>query len=444
MINLNIKTRNLSECQTLQYFNSNKIMNVKENDYLDIKDLENIYNYLYENNFHNILIKGKESFLNLIENEIQEVINYHFDEEHINNSIFRNSINKLKKDIENKYLKDFSFLNEQYNKNINELKEEERKYIYNFLQHCVNSKDIAYHLCSPNKKGKFILVSDNNFNDSTENSKTSKYAICLGCKQCFNSSCIYTICISCNKQYYTKIMKENEDSNIVLATWEKYHCGGTLTDQIMKCIKCKKELYLNLITNRLICLNKDCNFESKPKSILWTCTFCSKEFRSNAKVYNPLEFQIIKKAINFALLMKLKASPSLLPCCKKDINDLIFYHKEECKGILYKGYLKGKIILVCKKCHAMNFLDKFNWICPLCGKKFHSYNTNSTNSFKYNRLNYSHEKIKIKNTNNNSELNSKNKMLSRIILKREYSISSLKDNKEIKNEFDFKDKNVDK
>ena len=435
-MNRNIKTRNSSETQTIQYFNSTQIIKVKENDCLDIKDLENIYNYLYENNFHNILIKGKTSFLNLIENEIQEIIKYHFDADYTNNPIFQKSINKMQKEIENKYIKDFSFLNEQYNKNINEYKENERKYIDKFLQHCANTNDIAYHLCSPNKKGKFILVSENNFNDILENSKKSKYAICLGCKQCYNSSCIYSICISCNKQYYTSLMNENEDNNIVLATWDKYHCGGTLTDLIMKCIKCKRELYLNLTTNKLLCLNKDCNFESKPKSIIWKCTFCSKEFRSNAKVYNPLEFQLIKKAINFTLLMKIKASPSLLPCCKKDIKELEFYHKEECKGILYKGYLNGKIILVCKKCHAMNFLEKFNWICPLCGKKFHSYNTNSSSSFKYNRINYSHEKIKA-NLNNN-DLNHKNKILSRIILKREYSISSLKENK---NEFDTKDKN---
>ena len=435
-MNRNIKTRNLSETQTIQYFNSTQIIKVKENDCLDIKDLENIYNYLYENNFHNILIKGKTSFLKLIENEIQEIIKYHFDADYTNNPIFQKSINKMQKEIENKYIKDFSFLNEQYNKNINEYKENERKYIDKFLQHCANTNDIAYHLCSPNKKGKFILVSENNFNDILENSKKSKYAICLGCKQCYNSSCIYSICISCNKQYYTSLMNENEDNNIVLATWDKYHCGGTLTDLIMKCIKCKRELYLNLTTNKLLCLNKDCNFESKPKSIIWKCTFCSKEFRSNAKVYNPLEFQLIKKAINFTLLMKIKASPSLLPCCKKDIKELEFYHKEECKGILYKGYLNGKIILVCKKCHAMNFLEKFNWICPLCGKKFHSYNTNSSSSFKYNRINYSHEKIKA-NLNNN-DLNHKNKILSRIILKREYSISSLKENK---NEFDTKDKN---
>ena len=435
-MNRNIKTRNSSETQTIQYFNSTQIIKVKENDCLDIKDLENIYNYLYENNFHNILIKGKTSFLNLIENEIQEIIKYHFDADYTNNPIFQKSINKMQKEIENKYIKDFSFLNEQYNKNINEYKENERKYIDKFLQHCANTNDIAYHLCSPNKKGKFILVSENNFNDILENSKKSKYAICLGCKQCYNSSCIYSICISCNKQYYTSLMNENEDNNIVLATWDKYHCGGTLTDLIMKCIKCKRELYLNLTTNKLLCLNKDCNFESKPKSIIWKCTFCSKEFRSNAKVYNPLEFQLIKKAINFTLLMKIKASPSLLPCCKKDIKELEFYHKEECKGILYKGYLNGKIILVCKKCHAMNFMEKFNWICPLCGKKFHSYNTNSSSSFKYNRINYSHEKIKA-NLNNN-DLYHKNKILSRIILKREYSISSLKENK---NEFDTKDKN---
>ena len=74
MINRNIKPRNLTESQTIQYLNSTQIMNIKENDSLDIKDLENIYNYLYENNFHNILIKGKASFLNLIENDIQEVL----------------------------------------------------------------------------------------------------------------------------------------------------------------------------------------------------------------------------------------------------------------------------------------------------------------------------------------------------------------------------------
>ena len=409
------KTRNFSATQTIQCFNSTQMFKTKENERLVIDDLEHIYNYLYEDNFQNILIKGKISFLNLIENKIQEIISYHFDEEYINSPFFRRTINKFKKEIENKYLKDYSFLNEQYKKNINEFKDNERTYVFKFFQHCANIKDCAYHPCSTNKKGKFILVSN-----PLNNSQETKYVICFECKQCYKSSCFYTICLSCNKEYYSSISDDNIDNNIVLATWEKYHCGGTLTDQIMKCIKCKKELYLNLITNKLICLNKNCNFEAKPHSILWKCTFCSKDFRSKAKAYNPLELQIIKKAINYALLMKLKASPFILPCCKKEINDLVFYHKEECKGILFKGYLKGKEILVCKKCHAMNFIDKFSWVCPLCGKKFHSHHSKSVNPYK-------------KNNNNNyiiekqGEIN--NKIPTRLFLKKEYSNSSLKENK---------------
>ena len=40
----------------------------------------------------------------------------------------------------------------------------------------------------------------------------------------------------------------------------------------------------------------------------------------------------MKKAINIALIMRIKAYPKILPCCKKDTKNLTFYHKEECKG----------------------------------------------------------------------------------------------------------------
>ena len=417
-MNRNIKTRNFSANQTIQSFKSNQMLRIKDNEKINFEDLEHIYNYFYEDNFHNILIKSKFTFLNSIENRIQEVVRYNFDDSYINSSIFRRNINKYKRNIENKYLNDFTLLTEQYSKNISKLNDNERTYIYNYIPHCINSKDCAFHPCSSNKKGKFILVSENQ-NKFRLSTQLTTYVICLNCKQCYKSTCFYSICLSCNKEYYSSIINDNSDNNIVLATWEKYHCGGILTDQIMKCIKCKKELYLNLTTNKLICLNKNCNFESKSKSILWKCIFCSKEFRAKAKVYNPLELQIIKNSINYTLLMKLKASPLVLPCCKKETNDLVFYHKEECKGILFKGYLKGKEILVCKKCHAMNFMDKFNWICPLCGKKFHSHHSYSRNPLIKNENNEEKDKER------NKEINNKNKMPTRIFLKREYSESSL-------------------
>ena len=381
-----IKTRNFSATQTLKYFNSSQNMKANDVEKLKLEDIKYIYNFLYEDNFENILIQSKENFINKIEFHINEIINYHFDDIYTNTTFFQQTLNKFKNEIETKYSYDFSLLNEQYLINKNNLKEKERKYLSHFLKHCINTRDQAYHLCPNNKKGKFIIVKDTN-NKLKNKSSEIKYVICFDCKQCYPSSCISMICTPCNYKYLSSILKENEDENIVLATWEKYHCVSSLQDQVMKCIKCKKELYLNLSTNKLICQNKLCNFESKPNAILWKCSFCSSDFRSKVKVYNPLEFQKMKKAINNALLMKIKANSKILPCCKKDTKDLTFYHKEECKGTLYKGFLGGKEILVCWKCHAMNFIDKFHWICPLCGKKFHIYHASSVSPFKIGKRN---------------------------------------------------------
>ena len=55
------------------------------------------------------------------------------------------------------------------------------------------------------------------------------------------------------------------------------------------------QVYINLSTNILICKNKNCNFSSKPLSILWKCSNCGEDFRSDAKVYNLVELEIIKK-----------------------------------------------------------------------------------------------------------------------------------------------------
>ena len=64
----------------------------------------------------------------------------------------------------------------------------------------------------------------------------------------------------------------------------------------------------------LVCLNFKCNFTSKPERILWTCTVCKTDFRSEAIIYNPLENEIIKKIIRQTLFLKQKAHPNKLPC----------------------------------------------------------------------------------------------------------------------------------
>ena len=130
-------------------------------------------------------------------------------------------------------------------------------------------------------------------------------------------------------------------------------------------------LYLNTKSNRLQCKNKSCNFNETPYNIEWNCNVCNKSFYSNVKIYNPVEVQQIKDIIKLSLLLKKKAHPTNVSCCKNiDVLTQNFYHKKECKGLLYFGEYNSKTIIVCEKCKAINFLAKFIWTCPLCGVRF--------------------------------------------------------------------------
>jgi hypothetical protein len=88
-------------------------------------------------------------------------------------------------------------------------------------------------------------------------------------------------------------------------------------------------------------------------------------------VYNPVEIQQIKDTIKLTLLLKKRAHPTKVTCCK-NINVLteLFFHKKECNGLLYFGEYNNKTIIVCDKCKAINFLLKFIWTCPICGTRF--------------------------------------------------------------------------
>ena len=328
-----------------------------------INNIPEICNSIYEDFFPYILKLSKKQFFERFNKEADEI----FLSSKFNTTENIKLILESKENIIKKYDNDFKYLYEEYQnflKNPNNY-----QFLTHFRKHCVDTDYYALHYCSFLKKGKFIEIKDK----SSEN-KGISYVICESCRQCYLSKFILMLCEHCNRKYFSNILKENEDGNILPATWKKYHCTP-LINAIMKCIKCKSVLYYNLIKKELVCLNKKCNFSSKPESILWVCYTCAQEFRSSAKIYNPLEFQILKKAINYALLKQIRAAPGDLPCrCKKknkNLSKLIFFHKEECKGELYKGILLDKPILVCSKCKAINFEDKFTWICPICNIKFH-------------------------------------------------------------------------
>ena len=325
-----------------------------------IKTVTEICNNIYEDNFPNLLKINKNNFFDNFNKEVDEI----FMSGKYKNTENIKIVLEAKENIMKRYDNDFKFLSEEYQ---NFLKNRKNyKYLAHYRKHCGDTDYYALHYCSSKKKGKFIEIR----NKYIKRNEVS-FVICDGCKQCYLSKFILMLCNHCNKQYYSNTLKEEEDGNLLPATWKKYHCNS-LINEIMKCIKCKCILYINLSTKLLVCLNKKCNFSSKPESLLWTCNICSQEFRSQAKIYNPLEFQILKKSINYALLKQIRAYPKELPCrCTKDISKLIFYHKEECKGELYKGMLIDRPMLVCSRCKAINFEEKFTWICPKCSVKFH-------------------------------------------------------------------------
>ena len=311
------------------------------------KKIEEIYNYIYEDNFFNILIISKIAFLNRIDSKAKEVTEVLLNQNQKKNNA--NIINKIKIDINSRYIEDYSILYQAY-KNIRN-KSGHYNYLSNFRKHCDKTAEYAYHSC---KKGNFQKFYEIKATNKLTNKEEIKYVLCPDCKFCFLSDCIRMVCQECNKEYFSSILPDNQDKNILLATWDKYHCGS-MKNQIMKCIKCKKDLYINLYNNQLLCINKSCNFMSKPLSILWKCSKCGKDFRSKAKVYNPTELRIIQRSINLALLIKKKAYPKELPCCHRNPKEMVFFHKDECKGVLYLGFLLDKEIIICEKCHAINF-----------------------------------------------------------------------------------------
>ena len=273
-------------------------------------------------------------------------------------NIQRESISNIENDYQLHYTKLNQFwINFVKNKKSNNIDNE--MYLSNYRKHCCECNDIALHNCQ-NDSAKFVFVEEKN---------EIKYVICVECQAVFFSDFILCHCSNCNIDFYSSILSKNENKNLLIATWSNYHCEKIINEK-MKCIKCKSDFYLNLETKKLNCLNPKCKFISDPKKILWTCKICKEEFKNDAIIYNPLQYQRIKLIIQQTLNIKHRAHPKKIPCCKLNVFSTEFYHQKDCDGILYEGELDNKIIIVCEKCKAFNFYDKFIWTCPKCNNRF--------------------------------------------------------------------------
>ena len=343
----------------------------------DIKDynnfsekIKNLFLYEIDNIFEDILITNETDFISSIQNGVEMQLTDMYSEYFLNDKnylkIFEQNLNYTK----NYYKKNYNIIKNAknfYESLIFNNTTLEPYYLIRYRKHCCESPMYAHHSCERKKPNKFLIITENieELNEKQE----ILFVYCYLCNKVYKSNYFYAYCIICNTSYFSNILKKDENPNLLPATWSNYHCEQIINDK-MKCIKCKKILYLNLETKMLECQNKNCGFESKPSRILWTCNHCKTEFKSDAIVFNPLELENIKKVVKQTLQTKHKAHPNRMPCCKINTFFTPFYHKKDCPGILYVGDFNNKIIIVCEKCKAINFYDRFIWTCPKCGTRF--------------------------------------------------------------------------
>ena len=387
-----------------------------ENEIMDEKKFEEKINHRfcdqYDENIEDILLLEKDIFLNQIKEGVQLLLEDNYTDYCFSNEKVTKLISKNMEEIEKKYNHHYSIINKawgSYNK-MTKRRTNTENLLTGFRKHCLYTEEFASHNCSPIKEiGKsnschFICVYSADVKHETQ------FVICENCQKVYYSTYILTRCNKCNIEYYTSLLSPEENPDMLIATWEKYHCPQ-LVNEKMKCIKCKEYFYLNMKNGTLTCLNKNCGASFKPSRILWTCTVCKADFKSEVKPYNPLEVTYINKLIEQTILLKHKAHPTKLPCCKLNVFFTDFSHKKDCDGNLYESELNEKIIVVCDKCHAINFFERFIWTCPKCGKKFKdkSYNRNKSNNKNNSNHNSSYNSENQNNSDNNSNKEEKNK-----------------------------------
>ena len=386
-----------------------EIKDTKDLNKIDIKDLYDLYKKEFINSCELILIENQNDFLDNFYDKMNLIIKYEFGE-----NIFEKntSLYLSKKKCENNFVTDIywpmrnSCANsiKKYSAKSNKFKD----YLVNFRPHCIYDQ-IPLHTCG----SKFIQIMD-------ENEKLKKnvlYVVCTGCNKCYYSNCIKMNCHYCQINFYSEIIIF--PNNLFPATWKEYHCNNEnmLINEQMHCINCNHFLYIKN-NNKLYC--KNCKDVFDPMSIIWTCKECEKEFKSEIKIYNPLEFKEIELAKRDAYLYKKIAKPNYLPCnclSKYDIDNYNFVHEQhgKCKGLLFYSFINNNEFLVCSKCNKIYKLSKFYWNCPKCYKQFISNelrfsNYYAKNNFGYNNANknnllYSHIERKINNSNSQKLMN---------------------------------------
>ena len=398
--------------------------------------IENIFSTEFIDVFPDILKIPQLDFINYVITGVKNSLSDLYDIDQIfQNEKFINIFSTCTKNIENKYTKYLNILNDSlefYEKKYRELENSYSEnvdfseyHFSNFRKHCCHTGKVALHKCSETYSYGEYLISC----DTSKKTNNIKFLICSKCHKTYFTNLFKNFCEECNITYYSSILdNKNEGPEYFLATLNPPHCP-VLVNKKLKCIKCKTNyLYINIKNNKLRCLNNKCNFICDPEDIEHTCEVCSIKYKTNIRLYNPLETKHLEDAKKLTLLTKKKAHPIHVLCCNNiNVFNTIFYHNKICRGILYLGELNKNIIIVCQKCKAINFFNRFIWTCPFCGKKLRDPRVgNNERKIKFlinSRENKNHvEKKKIEHKGSKS-------LLSDIMKKRE-CVKTARDRKE--------------
>ena len=388
-----------------------------KDEYNFTKKIEILFEIQFQELFSKILSMPRLDFTKKLKSNISYILSEEYDPKIFQNNNYLSILFKCSQKYNKKYNEIIVPLIEEFEKHENniQLKKANSDYITNFRKHCHKTGELAIHKChkDDDEIGKYIPVVIN---------KKIKFVICELCRKTYVINRFKNYCEGCQQIYYCNLLSPEENPNLLPATWNPPHCENIINKN-MYCNKCKGLFYLNLSTNQLQCINRSCKNTVDPTRIQWNCPTCNDLFRSGAKVFNPSEVDLCKYLIRKALIIKQKAHPYRIPCCKDliDFNKTEFYHGKNCAGILYFVESNQKLIVVCQKCRAINWFSNFIWTCPKCNTRFRDTDSDrneeilkKSKPFEIQKLNKDHiyeEKTFRKNTrlinleNNNKDNN---------------------------------------
>ena len=402
---------------------------MKENEQSEISFTEEenklLKKYLEEYNdlYQKILNLSELEFIENIRKRIEIIVKSKL------KNYSQESITNIEKYLkENIYIPDFKFASLIKKNVLNRTKRELALHYFRgeIIPHCSEDKKDDYYIHACGQRFQFFryksnnnALNANNFNLNYHHGIHYDYILyCIKCNMIYKSSLIKFKCNNNDTEFYSKLLISNEDSsksnnninNKCYATWKKYHCNAIINDT-MKCDKCEQSYIFFQESNTLYC--PKCKTRKNPLDITWKCLICQKQFQTEAKIYNPLEYKSLKICVKDAIVNKIKAKPEYMVCkCQIDIKNTVFFHKSVCKGELYLGEINSQKVVVCGKCDTLGLFEGYIWTCPKCMKRFKTKKREGSVCTKLGLVESDYEtKININNSNkknrNLSEQNSK-------------------------------------